>query len=398
MKQAVKILLAVVLVLALTGCWNRRELDTLGIVVGIGIDAGQEEDSIRVTAQLVDAGNLSEGGSKEGGSGGGSSKPYVNLSEDGSNILSIFRSFTHSISRKLYIPHTQVLIFGEEKARSGIRESMDFFLRDHESRMTVQLLVAKGTAEDALAYEPNLADIPAVDISDILGGQAATSQTAELTIMQFMQHLTTSGDCAAVAPLIEMKEEGDEKQAYIYGGAIFEKDTMVGELDLDQTRGYLWVTDKIKSGIERLEVKDENVNMEIIRSSSSMKIEPQADGSLAVKVEINIVTNIASFTGAKDMSTKENVELIKSCLQQQITNEIFSAKAVGDSLNVDIFGINTRFQRQYPKLWGELRPVWKEQVLPNIKIRPEIQVTIGGLGRMNKPDYPREELELAEKE
>ncbi len=55
MKQKTAFLfLMLTLVLLLTGCWNRRELNELAIAVGMGID--KHGDQFRVSVQVVDPG------------------------------------------------------------------------------------------------------------------------------------------------------------------------------------------------------------------------------------------------------------------------------------------------------------------------------------------------------
>jgi len=63
-KGMLSIIICVFLVLSLSGCWNRRELDTFSILMGMGIDKAEELGKIQLTAQIVKPGDLkSEGGS-----------------------------------------------------------------------------------------------------------------------------------------------------------------------------------------------------------------------------------------------------------------------------------------------------------------------------------------------
>lgn len=55
-KKAI-LFLILALVLLLTGCWNRRELNELAIAVGMGID--KQGDQFRVSLQVVDPGKAS---------------------------------------------------------------------------------------------------------------------------------------------------------------------------------------------------------------------------------------------------------------------------------------------------------------------------------------------------
>lgn len=139
-----KILICIFMILSTTGCWNRRELDTLGIVMGIGIDKTKEPGKVQLTAQIVKPGEI-KAPKKEGG-GSGSDKAYWNIKSTGDTVFSAVRGFTHESSRKLFFPHNQVMIFSRDIAEEGVQKYVDFFVRDPEIRFTVWVLVSKGTA------------------------------------------------------------------------------------------------------------------------------------------------------------------------------------------------------------------------------------------------------------
>lgn len=380
MKRILKIAAVLLMILTLSGCQNQRELNSIGIVLGVALDTSDNPGEIEMTAQLVNAADIKTSGSS----------PYINITASGTDVMSIFRGFTHEISRKLYIPHNQVLIFGEEKARSGVRDSLDFFLRDHESRLTIQVLVAKGNAGEVLEYEPHYSDLPATDIQQILKARSATSQTPEMQLIDFMQCLTRP-QCASLVPLIETRITDDEKDVYIAGSAVFKDDKMVGEMDMTETRGVLWVTDKVKSGVLRISMEDQDINLEIIQASGSFEPVFEEDGNIRIKIKIDNRSSIASFTGARDVSTKENVERLKNLAKEQIALEIQQAFKKSKELKSDVFGFGNSIRRHDPKRWKTLEDNW-EAVYDKIEMDIQTEIKITGLGSLTKPGYPENEI------
>ena len=71
--------LALVMILLLSGCFDRRELDTIAIVVGAGLDKGREEGNVRVTLQIANIGS-SEQSDPQTASNEASS--FVNVTEE----------------------------------------------------------------------------------------------------------------------------------------------------------------------------------------------------------------------------------------------------------------------------------------------------------------------------
>ena len=130
-KATVMILIMITLSLSMTGCWNRRELPSLAIVLGLGIDKGQGNNKLELTTQIVKTAELKSNTSNdEESSKGTGSGAYWNVQESGDSVFSILRDFTHKSSRKLYWPHNQLIIFGRSLAEDGVGDYLDFFLRD----------------------------------------------------------------------------------------------------------------------------------------------------------------------------------------------------------------------------------------------------------------------------
>ncbi len=384
-KSGLKILLIIVLALSLSGCWNRRELNTLAIVMGIGIDKGQKDGEIELVAQIVDTTSMKSGSNGE--SSGNSA--YLNLTGTGKNPISILRSFTHEVSRKLYVPHNQMIVFGEDLAKDGVRDSLDLFLRDHETRLTVNVFVSRGKAKDIFQVKPELAKIPTADISLRTGAQSATSETVTLTVFDLMTCLSSKTH-SAVAPIVEMRENEGEKVAIISGGAVFKDDKVVGELDKTETRGYLWAVGKVESGIINLNFKNEQINLEIVKANSKITPEIKDDGTILFKIKITEAGIISTQTGSENFGEVENVKLIEKAAGESIKKEIEGALKQARDLDSDIFGFGEMIHQKYPKEWKELEDVWDSR-FKKLDVDIEAEVKITAAGRLAKPDYPAEE-------
>ncbi len=385
MKYKIKaIFLAVIIILTSvvqTGCWNRRELNTIAIVMGVGIDKGKENNEIEMTAQIVDTSNT-----KSGSGESGNSSAYINISGRGKSVISIFRNFTHEISRKPYISHNQMIIFGNDYAKEGINSSIDFFMRAREARLTVNVFVAKNDAKDIFEADPNLATIPVSDVANRVQVQKETSTTAVLTVMDLMICLDSKTRCA-VAPIVDLKDSEDKKIAIISGGAVFKGDKVVGELDKTETRGYLWITDKVKSGIIDIDVENEQMAIEIVNSETKTSPKINEDGTVSVTIKIKESGNISSFTGKENLAAVDKLTDVENITAEYIKAEVKSAIDKAIELNADIFGIGDMLYKQSPKKWKDLENNWDE-TFKNIDYTIEVDSTITSAGRLSRPNYP----------
>ena len=377
-KRLVWIIICILLVLSLSGCWNRRELNTFSILMGMGIDKAEEVGKIQLTAQVVKAGELKK-------DGGGDAEAYANIQSLGETVFDALRRFTKESNRKIYLPHSQVLIFGEDIAVEGVQKYMDFFLRDHEPRFRDNVLVAKGKAEEIFEIKSEIEKIPALGISHLVEAQGATSEATAVTLKDFACRLM-SKTTTPIAPLIEISGEGEEGVLRISGMAIFKQDKWVGELEGSDARGLLWVIDKVKSGIIVVDCPKEeeegNLSVEIIRASS--KIIPEMRGDeIHITVRIKEEGHIGDQECPRELDL-EDIENIEKMKAEVIRGEVLSALEKAQELNTDIFGFGEAVHRKYKKEWKEIEPRWDE-IFPEIEVEIDVDAKVRRPGMLTRP-------------
>lgn len=387
-KRLLKLTTLILSALMLSGCWNSRELDNLSIVMGFGIDKSEKEDMVDVTAQLA---IIQSGDSGTGTSGSQKSQgdSFWNIKGTGENLFSIMRDLTHQTSRKLYAPHNQVVIFGYDFAKEGVRDYIDLLLRDHETRLTVYVLVARGKASDIFEVKPKLQSITSLAISELIETQGATSETPQVRLMDFFERLI-SETTAQIAPIIYTTQDGEEEVLKVAGTAVFKQGSLVGELDNTQTRGLLWVLGQVNSGALTVEAPGGSAELEIISAQSSVNIELNDDGSISANIKIIESGNIAGQKGSGDLSDPENVLILKQNAQYMIGNEVMLCVEKAKELDADVFGFGEMVYKKYPAEWKNLKDNWDE-LFKTIKVTVEVDASIRGSGRIIKPAYPLQE-------
>lgn len=373
------------MLICLTGCWNSRELNTIGIVAGIGIDKGAKPDYLDMTVQLVKTSELKAQSGKGGGSGG-RSDAYVNIYSTGRDPIDILRQFTHQTNRKIYLPHNEVIILGKDMAEAGVKNVLDVFMRDHEARMTVEIIVSREKAASVLEVQPQLGKITALEISQLLDVQTATSESAKISLFEFATCLA-SKTCCPVAPLIETKKIKDKDVIYLTDFAVFKGDKLAGELDKKESRGFLWAMNKVKSGIVEVNLENryngekELADIEIIKAKGKIKPVVKENGEIYVNVMINEVGSIASKKGNDNFATRETKRIIEKAQEEVIKQEVLSAFKKSQELNCDIFGIGEKIKGKHPSLWRKVEKTWDKKY-PKIKIKAQVKCKLAGSGRI----------------
>ena len=378
----VRIAAILVSLLLLCGCWNRRELDTMSIVLGCGIDKGEKPGEISLTCQI-------EKPSPAGGGGAGGGAPaaqFLNVSNKGTDLFSILRDSNSQVGRKLYFPHNQVLILGEDFAKEGIRTQLDFFLRDPETRTTVMVFVAMGKASDIMNQPTVLEGAPVIDIVNMLQAQENTSEAPHIQVLDLLTALI-SPTTSAVAPLVSIEKDGDKTKVVVAGTGIFKGDKLVSALNGVETRGYLWVKGKVKSGIINFPFMDGDVSLEIIQAKSKVKPVLLPDGTPMVKVEVTEIGNLGAQNSMIDMSSVGMMGQLEHRAAEVIKSEILYTLQKTKVLGTDIYGFGDLFHQHYHKEWKTMGEQWKD-LYRDLKVEVTVKTQIKSSGKLSKPAYP----------
>ena len=379
-------ILLIPLIISFSGCWNRCELDTLGIVMGIGLDKVNDFGKIQITAQVVKPSKIKLQG-KESGS---ASQAFWNVIGTGDTVFSTLRDMTNKSDRKLFFPHNQVLIFGKSIAEDGVQKYIDFFLRDPEARTNVYVLISENTAQETLDVKSELENLPAINIAKLDENYAnATSQTKAVRLREFTTGLI-SKTTSSTAPFVKISKNGDKKVAMISDTAVFKGDKLVGRMDKHEGRGLMWVLGEVKSGI--IEVNDSNnskVDLEIIHAGS--KIVPEINNNkITIKVIIHEEGNIGEQTGSTDLSKLSEIAFLEKKKAEAIKGEVMSAVKKAQYLDADVFGFGDAVHKKYPKQWKGLEDNWNE-VFKDIQVEVDVDAKLRLMGRISKPSTPEKE-------
>ena len=148
-KKFVSVLLLLTVMVSFTGCWDNRELNELAIVMGIALDK-TDDGKLKVTAQVARC------NSEQNGSGGSSMGEYSNLVYEDSDLFEIIRKMTTISNRQLYNSHTEVVLFSSDVAKDGVRDYVDYLVRDNEFLYTMWLAVADGKASEKSGFIPSI--------------------------------------------------------------------------------------------------------------------------------------------------------------------------------------------------------------------------------------------------
>ncbi|BAU26706.1 spore germination protein KC [Aneurinibacillus soli] len=389
MKRTIIVLSSLlIIVMVITGCWNRRELNELAIGVAIGVD--KRKDSYVLYVQVVNPGVIAQ----KGGGGGPMYTPVTTYEMTGKSIFEAFRRMTTIVPRKIYFSHLRIVVISEQVAREGIRNTLDFFSRDHEMRSDFYIAVAKNTkVQQILTSFTAIEKLPAAKLfSSLQVSEKAWAPTVGVHLDDLLSSLVSSGK-AAVLQAVELKGEKPvaktmENIGRIYTPAylrytsigVFKKDKLVGWLNGNESKGYNYIMGKVKSTVGYVPcAKGGRVTNEVIRTKTDMKGKVE-NGKPEIEIVVFIEENIGEVQCNIDLSKPKTIREIEKKGEKKTKELIESAiKAAQKKYKSDIFGFGEAIHRADPKLWKQLEKNWDEE-FSNLAVHVKADVKVRRTG------------------
>lgn len=371
MKKAVLILIVAITVLLSTSCWSRREIESLGFVLGLGISK-HENGLYSVIAQVANpAVVVAEAPNQRA--------VYTILKSEGLTIFDALRNLSLVAGRRLYLAHIKAIVIEEAIAREGISEVVGFLLQDMEVRLEAKVFISKLPPEKILDTPNTLGAIPAMVLDIAAQNYGANSKifvsdlhdTVEAVNNPVINYVTT------LVEVIPGPTEFEMDIMKLTQIAVFDSDKLVDYLDYEEGQGFNLITNNYKNGLiafEHPETKDRIV-IEILESNT--KITPQyTDGKVSFHIKLATSGNIAERIPHRERIEGLDVENIQKLLDQILLDKLNKTVSTAQKkLHVDIFNLSGDFYRKYPKEFQNLKDDWNE-VFSKADITIEVESTV----------------------
>ncbi len=379
MKRAIFALLLLALLLSVTGCWDSRELDTLFIVTGLGLDTSQQPDELAVNMQIVKvSGNETGSGSQKSG-GSGDNKSEILLEASGKSVLAAISTLRHESTRTLFLQHNQIIVFGKELAQKGIQKNLDFFLRDEEARMETLVLVADGKAREVLDAQLDQDKNSGIAVTRIIREFSKTSAHLKVDMLDLISKLLQK-TTAPTIPIVEVIKEGDQTKVRVAKMAIFKGDRMVGEMEWDEVTGYLWIMGEINDGTLELVTEKGTAVLNILQAHNTTTPVLADDGRIGVILHVDTTLDIEELNGFGDLTLKELYTYLIQEATKAIEGRIYTTYEKTRQLNTDIYGFGGMFHIKYPKQWKTIEQQW-DTLFPGLQLVLSVKAHLTGTGK-----------------
>ncbi|NLJ67019.1 MAG: Ger(x)C family spore germination protein [Clostridiales bacterium] len=406
MKRAIHIMIIMSLLLC-TGCWDKKEIEQWGYVLGIAVDPptlgkgtgskeGEEgaapagfrqmdisadKPTYDMTIQLPiikESPSLAASGGGGGPESGSPSKTWQ-ITQTGDTFLSMEREIESRTSLTLFYGHLQVLVISDSVARDGLDKIADFFLRHREIRPKVDIYIAEGSAKKILDVSPKIEDHSATYLKQLLMNSDRSSRIVHKADLRATMNFIRAGN-----DFVLPKVEANKEEIKIKGGAIFKKAKMVGWADEMDIESINFIRDLYRGGVivgDRPGDEPGLISMEVTKSKG--KIKPiitgdQVSFDIFIKIQgeydgqIGFLSDKQADKAYMDKCEKEFTKVVREQCNRTI-------KKMQEEYKADVFQLNKILRTSKPAYWEEIKEDWDE-IYPDVKINLDVEVKLKQLG------------------
>lgn len=336
----------------LTGCWDRREINDVAIVMATAVDL-EENGQFRVSLQIPLPGQM--GGATGGGGGTGGEETFYVDSSTGSTIWDAVGKLTSRTSRELNFSHRRIFIISEAVAKREISSIFNSVVSLPENRLSSVIVISKGKAADLLTVQTKLERFSSEFIRELLQiGKPVALNIKDLALR--LQDPTTE----PYIPYIGIQSaEVTHKQIELLGYAQFQQDRMVGIFEEREMLGLQWLAG-FQPYLEYVSLEENKVTLFVKQGKTSITAKIR-DGRPHFHVHALAVAQIFEEQNNLDLTKTEVHRKFQDLLERSIKFNIEAAIRQMQSKNTDSVSFGKYLFRRYPKEWNHrFRDHWHD--------------------------------------
>jgi spore germination protein KC len=217
-----------------------------------------------------------------------------------------------------------------------------------------------------------------VKLNDL--GNAIAAEGAN-PVIPGIEILKGSGDNQSTRDL--QKSTGLSLLSYTGLGA-FQKDKLVGWLSEEESKGYHYLINRIKTTAESLSLdKGVTVALTVEKAKASVKAK-LVEERPEISVQIELKSILTGLQGTYDLLKPEKIAFMEKELEHKMKRICTDAvKKAQTELKSDLFGFGEAVHRKYPGYWKTAKYTW-DRDFPEVPIKIKVKARIINTGSITK--------------
>ncbi|NLB87982.1 MAG: Ger(x)C family spore germination protein [Syntrophomonadaceae bacterium] len=370
MAQKLLIIILIIPLCLVAGCWNQVNVNDTAVVSGIGVDL-TDNKKIQLVTQINKPVNQQTSSEDS---------QYIVASATGDTLTEAARKVVLTLPRLPLWSHADTFIIGEKLAREDLSLILDFAFRNRNIRMANSVLISHNSSLDELYNS----DCPLSLCSSrgiqkiLLTQERLLGIYVPITLQEFIVK-TISPGVDSFAPMVSVTKDLQDKDILtINGTAVFKGPKMAGILNVTESRGLFWLNAKQNNGaamsVSFPQKPDIKVTIELYEIKT--KIRPRIeDNQIFMDISVQANSNIEEIVGDFSQQNPKFVAEIENAAEKQIKSQIEACILKGQELNSDFLGFGRNIYGHYPEYWEKIQDNWYNYY-PQVETNIDVKVSL----------------------
>lgn len=363
--RKIKILLLLIIVIFVSGCAKKVDIDKMAIINTIGFD--KSEEGIKLVVQVVNPNILIPNPPEV--------SPIYITSVEGKTVLECLVKLTGVFASKPFLLSLQLIVFSEEVAKEGINDYLHFLVNYRETQHQFVFVIAKDSTAEELLSQISLFSIhPTQTIIRKIQSSSESYGVGVLTLVEEVYNDVRSSHGALTLSSITIegdKEEGskiDQKKGSVPKAKIlvsalgyFKKDKLIGWLTEEESIYYHYIKNKIINTVLVVSIDEKHhIANEIKNVNTSIKIE-LVNNKPKIIIKTKCEVTVVEDTKGIILLNKKYIDDVELAVKNELTKNINSLIDKSQKeIRIDIFGFSDYIERRQYKYWLTIKENYDE--------------------------------------
>ena len=409
-KIILHIILAIMMIILLSGCWSSKEPKELSMVNSVLYDIADNGEN-QLVVEIMNP--TQEAGSK---SSSGEQISSITLFCQGTTMPEAIRDETKTIDKILFGGLNKARMFTEKISKDGLLPVLDYLARDHLVDETPLMIVVDDPDPVRIfRCETGLSNMVGNYLESLSKTQhKSICQSVFITMNQFTKDYYESGKEPVMGLVKIVKAEPKQKSQVdlsqsdsgsstqsgetekynmrYEGLAAFKDDKLVGYMDAVEARAYNIIVNDFTTDFISVPSGEDFITARVAKAKT--KTETKVSGknieiNLQVKAELSI---IQVGNSATDVSNSEVLEMLEEIFNSEIKKELLqSIKKAQREFKSDIFGFGCTMHAQHPEEWRKIKENWNDY-FSKATVHVSVDSSITRTGEIQTTLYLKEQV------
>jgi len=334
--------------LLMTGCYDYRELNSLAIVTGMGIDLVDEE--FQITLEILEP-------MKGSGEAEMSMAPKL-LEGRGKTISDALNNIHKTIPKELFLSNLEILILNKTLLEQE-KDFYNFFILNTKEAINPVLVLSENATDIFKTSIEKKESITSLR-NTIQNSSQETGETTLLTLMDFFQK-TFEPVTELLLPMVQLEEDVLKIQEHF----LIKNGKLLSSLTEEDVRSYHLVKGSLRNALLTEQLDEDYFSFHLTKEYASIQTSCKDPSSPIVTIEIFTKVTLSE-------SSLQEEEVLRKTLETSLTKDLQRFLEALKKERIDLLGIGNEYYRYHFSYFDSLKD-WYD-VYEQLEIKSQVHV------------------------